>query len=158
MFLVNALWDLYVLNRPAAHVDADRFSAVLVSGLLVTLLGLQVGALWGSVSTALDYMDCDEVEQLPTAAGNILLKCGTFQTPATALCVLSSLVFCAQGSCTAMLYAWQDEFLGRTAAATSPASTHAAAYESMAAREETEPFPTDPLPGVFANLSASPRV
>lgn len=163
LFLAHALWALYTVNR-AEVMDPVAYASLLVSGCLVTLIAIDVGAIWGSVSTTLDYLECAEgPAKLPRAIGDVALKCGSFQTPATALCVLASLIFCAQGSCTAMLYVWDADFrgppgmsvVGSGVGGAAP-SAHGSAYVGMASDGAHEhPFPPDALPGVFVNLSAN---
>jgi len=130
LFFGHALWALSTLRKGTSSVTLGM---LLGSSAVVTLVACSTSALWGSLSSTLNSLDCAKPDELPRPNNLTTLKCTSYSTTFSALSVLGSLIFLTQGAITAMIYMWQAEFVGfestgdiyeSIATSSSPASRH----------------------------------
>jgi hypothetical protein len=127
VFLLFAVWVLRAFVRDGG-ISEDRFEIVTITGIIVAIQALGLAAPWGSLSTTLDYLDCDEHPETLPRNGPVVLKCGHFESTAAAICVLSSIIFCTSTAIVSMAYMWDRDLFSNHQNMTSGGIS----YESMA--------------------------
>jgi len=108
LFLGHGFWSLNILRRGTSSVN---LGVLLGSSAVITLMAFSISALWGSVSSTMDALNCADLSSLPRPNANTTLKCNGFSSTFSALSVISSLIFLVQGALTGMIYSWQADFV-----------------------------------------------
>lgn len=108
VFVGHGMWGLSYARRGASSVVVG---ALIGSGACVSLIAIAAAGLWGSISSTVHYLECSSPSRLPRPDVDTQLKCSGYEAAFTALCVLASLVFLTQATCTIMLYVWQTDFV-----------------------------------------------
>lgn len=136
VFIWFSIWILQTFRRNGGLIE-DRFELFTITGILIAIQALGLAAPWGSLSTTLDYLECDEHPESLPRNGEVILKCAHFESTAAAICVLSSLIFCTSTAAVSMLYMWDNDLLSSNSV-----TGGGVAYESMASPNTTTNRPS----------------
>jgi len=109
LFFGHGLWSLNTLRRGTSSITLGM---LIGSSAIVTLVACSTSALWGSVSSTLNALNCGDPSALPRSDMNTTLKCNGQSSTISALSVISSLIFLTQAAITGMVYMWQADFVG----------------------------------------------